>query len=197
MKIILHSDDMLLLEYWEDAIKEKFTLIDDLDDLLEVEDSLVIVNYSAFDSSCEDILKKLKIKNNMVLVLHRVPNIETAKFVLKNGARGYGNALMREHFIVSAIETIKDGMIWLYPELTTMLIEEIPSTTSKSNKNYLKLELLSKREKQVAIFLKDGLTYKEIANELKIKPRTVKAHAGKIYKKLSVKDRLGLALLLK
>ncbi len=101
---------------------------------------------------------------------------------------------MRDHFIVSAIETIKENMIWLYPEFTTILIEDIPV---KENKNSEILNVLSDREKEVALLLKDGNIYKDVAKKLNITHRTVKAHARNIYEKLNVKDRLGLALLLK
>ncbi|MFT5659971.1 MAG: NarL family two-component system response regulator LiaR [Sulfurimonas sp.] len=193
MQIVLHSDDILLTEHWEKSIKEKCILIDDIEELKSVTGAIIIINYSACNSQCEDILKQLT-QTNKVLILHRTPNIDTAKYILTHGAKGYGNALMRDHFIISAIETIRENMIWLYPEFTTMLIAEIPS---KKNNNLLKLDILSSREKEVALLLKDALAYKEIAIELDITPRTVKAHASHIYKKLAVKDRLGLALLLK
>ncbi len=194
MNIVLHSDDMLLLEHWEDSLNQKCLYVDDLEDLKSVENSLIIINYSACNSMCESILQQLNLKNR-VLVLHRNPNINVAKEVLSAGAKGYGNALMKSHFIVSAVETIKENMIWLYPEFTTMLIEEIPK--KDTNPNRVKLDTLSDREKEVALFLKDGFTYKDIAQKLDITPRTVKAHASHIYTKLAVKDRLGLALLLK
>lgn len=100
---------------------------------------------------------------------------------------------MREHFIVAAVNAIKEGMIWLYPEFTSQLILEIP--TQKSHDELL--DILSTREKEVAILLRDGYLYKEIAQKLDITPRTVKAHAQQTYTKLHVKDRLALALLLK
>ena len=128
-------------------------------------------------------------------MLHRTPDIDTAKFILNHGAKGYGNAFMRDHFIISAVETIRDNMIWLYPEFTSMLIADIP--VKEENKNLEKLDILTSREKQVALYLKDGDTYKDIASKLSITPRTVKAHASHVYQKLAVKDRLGLALLLK
>ena len=194
MDIVLHSDDMLLLAHWEESLNQKCTLVDDLYELNMLENSLIIINYSACNSICENILLRLN-KKNQVLVLHRTPNIETAKRVLNAGAKGYGNALMRAHFIVSAVETIKDNMVWLYPEFTSMLIQEIP--TQNENINIKKLDILSEREREVALLLKDALTYKNIAEKLEITPRTVKAHAANVYKKLAVKDRLGLALLLK
>mgnify|MGYP003387126588 CR=1 FL=1 len=194
MEIVLHSDDILLIEYWEKSIQEKCVLIDDIEDLKVLKNSLIIVNYSACNGKCDSLVRDLSITNNL-LILHRTPDINTAKHLLRFGAKGYGNAMMRSHFIVSAIETIRDGMIWLYPEFTTMLIEDIPEKVE--NKNLHKLGLLSEREREVALLLKDALIYKDIAQKLDITSRTVKAHASHIYQKLAVKDRLGLALLLK
>lgn len=194
MQIILHSDDFLLLSHWENSIDEKCLVIDDLEELLNVENSLIIINYLTCTSKCEDILKVLTMKNK-VLILDRSPDIDTAKYMLTHGAKGYGNAFMRDHFIVSAIETMRENMIWLYPEFTTMLIMEIPK--NGENKSYRVLDKLTQREKEVALLLKDGATYKDIALKLGITPRTIKAHAGSIYIKLAVKDRLGLALLLR
>lgn len=194
MDIVLYSDDILLIDHWEKSLHEKCIVIDDVQELLTIENSLIIVNYSACYDGCENILQEITTKNK-VLVLHRTPDIQTAKYMLSHGAKGYGNALMKGHFIVSAVETIRDGMVWLYPEFTTILISEIPQ--KESNENFERLDILSDREKEVALLLKDGSTYKDIAEQLDITPRTVKAHAQSIYKKLLVKDRLGLALLLK
>ncbi|WP_455757807.1 LuxR C-terminal-related transcriptional regulator [Sulfurimonas sp.] len=194
MNVVLHSDDLFLIEHWETSLKRKCSFVDSLDDLKKVVDSIIIINYSACDSKCEDILRVLSNKNK-VLILHRTPSLDTAKFVLSYGAKGYGNALMKSHFIVAAVDTIKEGMIWLYPEFTTKLIADIPS--HENNQNISKLDVLSSREKEVALLLKDGDTYKNIAEKLNITPRTVKAHAQHVYQKLVVKDRLGLALLLR
>jgi len=194
MEIVLFSDDINLLSHWERAFEERVSICEDLEDLFELENTLIILNYSACEKSCEDILKKLILKANRVLVLHRVPDLDTAKRLLRVGARGYGNAMMRTHFISSAVETIKDGMVWLYPEFTSQLIMQIPS---KEKDISTELEKLTQRERDVALLLKEGDTYKTIAQKLDITPRTIKAHAASIYTKLDVKDRIGLALLLK
>jgi DNA-binding NarL/FixJ family response regulator len=195
MKIVLHSDDINLLTYWQKAIGNDAIVIDDISELSEIKSSLIIINYLACKPSCEILIKDLIHNENKVLVLHRVPDLTTAKTLLKIGAMGYGNALMREHFLLSAIETIKEDMVWLYPEFTTQLITELPTNEDKNNENTL--SKLTLREVEVALLLKDGNTYKDVAKELDITPRTVKAHAQNIYTKLNVKDRIGLALLLK
>lgn len=195
MKIILHSDDINLLSYWEKSLNKECSVFDNLDDLKKTSNSIIIINYSAFNSTQEEFIQVLSARSNFVLVLHRTPNIEIAKKVLSYGAKGYGNALMKAHFLLSAIDTIKEDMIWLHPEFTSMLISQIPIKQGKDI--YLALEKLSEREQEVALLLKGGDTYKVVGEKLKITPRTVKAHAQSIYSKLHVKDRLALALLLK
>jgi len=194
MQIILHSDDMALLIHWEKSINEKCYIVDDLESLKCIKNSIVILNFSSCGTRCREIIFELQKFNNKVLILHRTPNINSAKEILGYGARGYGNALLGGHFLVNAVETIKENMVWLHPEFTSLLIQDIPST--KDDKENL-LSSLTVREKEVALLLKDGDTYKLIAQKLDITPRTIKAHAGHIYAKLNIKDRVGLALLLK
>jgi DNA-binding NarL/FixJ family response regulator len=55
---------------------------------------------------------------------------------------------------------------------------------------------LTAREAQVAELAAAGTRYKEIARELLITERTVKAHMGAILEKLALRDRLQLALLI-
>jgi len=195
MSTFLYSDDINLLNYWETALVNNYTVIYELDDLKEVQNKIVVLNYSALNSQEKELITLLDSKNNKVLVLHRIPNIKIAREVLGYGAKGYGNALMKEHFLHFAIDSIKDGMVWLHPEFTSQLIAQIPAKEDKDISSYL--VDLSQREKEVAILLKDGDSYKSIAQKLEITPRTVKAHAHNIYTKLHVKDRLDLALLLK
>jgi len=194
METVIHSDDILLLEYWEKTLEKNCTVVDDIDELFSFENSLIVINYTALGNNYKENIEKFHSKNNVLLVLDRTANIKKAKEFLKLSVKGYGNALMKEHFIISAIDTIKEGMIWLYPAFTTMLIEEISSTDKSVN---IDLSSLTNREKGVALLLKEGIIYKDIALKLNIKPRTVKAHAKSIYTKLGVKDRLSLALLIK
>lgn len=55
-----------------------------------------------------------------------------------------------------------------------------------------KLEILSKREKQIAMKIMDGLPNKLIACDLFISERTVKFHCANIYKKLRISNRNAL-----
>ena len=54
------------------------------------------------------------------------------------------------------------------------------------------LEILSNREKQIAMKILDGLPNKLIACDLFISERTVKFHCANIYKKLHISSRNAL-----
>ena len=64
------------------------------------------------------------------------------------------------------------------------------------NQQHFKNYALTEREKEIAILLSKGTTYKQIAEELFIAMPTVKTHAGNIYKKCGVKSRSELTMLL-
>ncbi|MBD3796016.1 MAG: response regulator transcription factor [Epsilonproteobacteria bacterium] len=195
MDIVLHSDDINLLTYWEKAIEQECKVVDSLEELQNIRSSLILINYSVCNSKCSTLAIELRSRGNSVFVLHRIPNLETAKALLQVGVMGYGNALMKAHFLNAAIDTINEGMVWLYPELTSELIKSIDGGSVKNNDALL--EKLTEREKEVAMLLKDGESYNSIAQTLNITPRTVKAHALNCYAKLDVHDRVGFALLFK
>jgi len=55
-----------------------------------------------------------------------------------------------------------------------------------------RLNKLSGRERQVAGLILDRLTYKQIADQLKISPATVAQYARRIFQRLAVRDRIVL-----
>ena len=56
---------------------------------------------------------------------------------------------------------------------------------------------LTKRERQVAQSVSNGLSNREIAERLNISERTVKARLTTVFQKLGVRDRVQLALLMR
>ena len=194
MKIALYSDDINLLTYWE-KVFNSYEVVEEFENLFELRDTIIVLNYSSFAEVIRASIKRFSKKNNFVLVLHRAPNLAVAKQLLKAGVRGYGNAFMKDFYLHSAVDAIKDNMVWLYPEYTTQLILDLEQ--GENVKNTEILNALTSREQEVVLLLKDGLTYKQIATELDIGVRTTKTHIQNSYVKLQVKDRLSLALLFK
>ena len=128
------------------------------------------------------------------MVLSTTPTFEQARAYLAMGAKGYGNTMMHESYLVSAFQSIYEGNMWLSPEYITKMIQDLPSMPKKETNP---LTTLSHREAEVATLLSQGDSHKEIAEKLQITVRTVKSHASAIYSRLNIKDRLALALLLR
>lgn len=134
--------------------------------------------------------------NIRMMILSRVPDFEQAQRFIAQGAMGYGNAMMHEHHLHSAYKTLEDGHVWLYPDFITQLIAQVRDHHIHKEMSLHRLDVLTPREREVALLLNEGKSHLEVSEELGITVRTVKAHSAAIYEKLSVKDRLALSLLL-
>jgi len=72
--------------------------------------------------------------------------------------------------------------------------EELRATGARPRNLMLSgLEALTAREEQVARIAAEGLTNREIAQELFVSKKTVETHLGSIYRKLDVDSREGIA----
>ncbi len=72
----------------------------------------------------------------------------------------------------------------------------IHSETTAPVDQHFKNFSLTEREKEIALLLIDGKTYKQISEELFISMPTVKTHAGNVYKKCNVNSRHELTILI-
>jgi DNA-binding CsgD family transcriptional regulator len=194
MKICLYSEDINLLSHWESALGEACIVLESLEEVLALESCCVMLNVLACSNRCHDVLTRLVANGNHVFLLDRAPTLHKAKHYLSFFIKGYGNALMHKNLFSGALDVIKEGMLWLHPELLSELIFELPSKSQ--NVEAEKLASLTLREREVALMIREGMSYKEMAEHLEVSPRTIKAHAQNIYAKLQVKDRLALALYL-
>ncbi|PID76608.1 MAG: hypothetical protein CSB24_05705 [Deltaproteobacteria bacterium] len=128
-----------------------------------------------------------------VAVLTAVPDFKEAVILLQSGVKGYGNRKMLKENLWQMVDTVKSGQIWLPPEILAKLIASLDSGDDGSKI----LDKLSGREKEVASLVAKGLTNQEIADQLFVSVRTVKAHLSSIYEKTGLKNRLELGLGLK
>lgn len=192
-KIYLLSDDLILIGRWMKLINYETNIVEDLEDLHNIMNSILIVNSFV----CKDISPKFIndfIKNeNKILVLDNTPNLLNAKRFLSLGVQGYGNTMMTTSYLNSAIETISNDYIWLIPQITTLLLKDITEKSDSKVDEEQLFENLTKTEKKIAMLLKNAYTNINISDELNISVNTVKTHIKHIYEKLNVKDRLSFA----
>lgn len=126
------------------------------------------------------------------------PNANEGLWAFGAGVRGYCHALAAPQMLRQLAVVVTHGGLWLGAELMSRTAAAVarvvePAATSDA----ASLDVLSPRERDVAMQVVGGASNKEIARRLDITPRTVKAHMGSIFEKLAVRDRLHLVLVLR
>lgn len=131
-----------------------------------------------------------------MIALAERPLYDQGMRLLRRGVRGYGNRHMHRENLAQAISAVKEGQVWMPPEFVTRMIASLtPTLPEKALPDTL--EPLSRREEEVAGFVAEGLSNREIAEKMAITVRTVKAHLTSIFAKTGFRDRLELAVKMK
>ena len=195
MQLYLIGTSKHVLNHWANALKKFKPIKIDRVDAFNRPDRGVVFCLDTHIVD-EDMCEILRAESCKVIVMSMLPDFAEAQEYIRKGAVGYGNAMMHETHLASAYHAALEGKVWLYPDFVNMLIMNLSKTSKMSIESHNALELLSLREKEVALLLAQGLSHLEVSEELVITVRTVKAHCTSIYEKLGVKDRLALSVLL-
>ena len=129
-----------------------------------------------------------------VVLVSSAPDDEEALRGLERGARGYCHAYAVPALLREVAQVVERGGLWIGPGLLERFIAALRPRLPAAPRDLG--GLLSQREREVGKAVAAGRSNKEIAAQLGISERTVKAHLGSIFEKLDVRDRLQLALLL-
>ncbi|GEK52831.1 helix-turn-helix transcriptional regulator [Vreelandella venusta] len=147
----------------------------------------------------DGLIPALTARKAIVVLLSYAPNDREALKALDLGARGYVHTLAAPDVLNQVALVVSNQGVWVGQELlakvmggTFMALKNRQSGEGHQHSEYL--NLLTERERGVALAVARGATNKEVARQLDITERTVKAHLSAIFKKLSVRDRLQLIL---
>ncbi|MDR3746116.1 MAG: response regulator transcription factor [Acidobacteriaceae bacterium] len=164
------------------------TLSDAMD---EANLSLVLI-----DSSCTGHLFELlasfrhlrpKLK---LIVIGSETDHEYIQRVIGSGAKGYFSLSAKGSEIQMAIDVVRDGSIWAPRKVLARLLESQPGTSNQP----ITPPNFTARELQVLTLLRDGQPNREIALTLGIDEGTVKAHIGRLLRKVGVTNRTALTV---
>ncbi len=113
---------------------------------------------------------------------------------MKVGARGYILKTMAASQLITAINEVSNGKIYLPASLTAKFFDHFQSAVKEEAKPRIDesenlLSYLTQREEEVLELLTQGITYKGVAKQLFISETTVKTHVNNIFQKLQVNDR--------
>ncbi|WP_051305919.1 LuxR C-terminal-related transcriptional regulator [Desulfogranum mediterraneum] len=206
MNLLLCCNNSALRQRWDSALNShhlvtQATTRADLKILLqETRFEVLLIHQAMMDLATLAQLRRA-LPESRVFVLSDRPNDEEGLACLHIGIVGYANSYINPQRLVEATNAIGAGSVWVNQKLMQRLImagrPTPPADTSGSEATATPplLEQLSNREYQIAGLVAEGLSNLEIAAQLGITERTVKAHLSAIYAKTATRGRLNLALL--
>ena len=130
-----------------------------------------------------------------LVVMSDRPDDDEALACFAAGARAYCNSHAQAVVLQQVATVVGEGGLWIGPDLMQRLLRGLAAPLTPAAPPPADwAAALTEREQQVARAVAGGASNKEIARELGITERTVKAHTGAIFEKLGVRDRLQLSL---
>jgi two-component system, NarL family, nitrate/nitrite response regulator NarL len=117
---------------------------------------------------------------------------ETIVEAFRAGARGILSREESLETLCKCVHRVYEGQVWANSNEITKVLEAFAACPSIHAVNAKGIDLLSKREKEIVNTLAEGLTNREIADQLGLSPHTVKNYLFRIFDKLGVSSRVEL-----
>lgn len=149
------------------------------------------------DAEVEAVMAGIRRHSNLpVVMLSDAPQDGEAARAFAAGASGYCNVHAAPEVLRQVAVVVENGGLWLGASLLQRLVGGASRLLGGRDAGARERwsDRLSDREREVALGVANGASNKEIASQLEITERTVKAHLGAIFEKLGVRDRLQLSL---
>jgi DNA-binding NarL/FixJ family response regulator len=126
-------------------------------------------------------------------MLDRIPNVNIVvvsilnvmaliKDLYKSGVKAYLTKNSTKEQLLNAINSAAIGKVYFSPEISQLFLDF---------QNEL-IHTLNSKEIKVIELICNGLSNKEVADELKIAEKTIEGYKTKIYKKLNISNNIGL-----
>ncbi len=203
MTILLSSANKSVITRWESLLGgqyplEQATLLRELKSrCTEKRFDLILLHRPLVDMTEFSELRRATPLSKFFLLSDQ-PNEEEGLAFLKLGIVGYGNTYISQARLVEAVRVISSGAVWLGQKVIQQLILESYSKAKEqvAPGSGQRLAGLTPAEHKVAKLVAQGQSNLEIAFNLKITERTVKAHLTSIYEKTKTGSRLSLAMLI-
>jgi len=130
-------------------------------------------------------IRELRESVHVVLIGDDASDSSDAVRALRHGARGVVFRRASVTALLEAIRTVAAGQVWMPRGLQAQLAEMLHGDPPRT---------LTPREREIVRQVAAGSRNGEIGAMLAISEQTVKTHLGRIFRKLGVRDRVGLAL---
>lgn len=185
IKTMLKDESYLHIEAAVKTAKEALNL---LDTHPAIDVILLDINLPDIDGLrlCEMIREKNK--TIRILGLSYVNEAGIITQLIKKGANGYLLKNMEREELVTAVNQVMDGAIYLSKDANDKILQQLQGH-GLSQKN---MPVLTRREKEILQLLSEGLTSNEIAGRLFLSNYTVDTHRKNMLQKFNVHNTQSL-----
>ena len=155
--------------------------------------SIVLIDEDATDGHLMELLAAFSQRRPQLrlIVLAGSTEFDYIERVIGAGAKGYVSHTSREGELEMAIDIVADGSVWAPRKVMARLV-----TSSRESQDAAAREQpkFTARETEVLRLLVSGKPNRAIAESLGVDAVTIKAHLGRIMRKVGVETRLELTL---
>jgi len=131
-----------------------------------------------------------RLAGTRIVMMTAFDDKESVMSAFSNGAAGFLTKNMSLSAVSEALFSLVNNGAALCPSAARVLIASVGQKMQKINSI---INRLTPREREIARFIKSGLSYQQIADQLFISARTVNQHLKHIYQKVGVNSRSQLA----
>nr|WP_314901794.1 response regulator transcription factor [uncultured Deefgea sp.] len=186
--IYFYTSDTGLLRHWQATFDNVEPVAQEWS---HSSDSIAVVDSQYPDlPAWDNPIWSRRMAHQRIIVINTNPSDEEGYTALLAGAAAYCHAAAPKELLQQVLNAVNSGEIWAGRSLVMRLLKAVNQLPTKTDP----LIGLSKREREVAYLAARGLSNKEIARDLNITERTVKAHLSACFEKLNLSDRVQLAL---
>ncbi|MBX3303087.1 MAG: response regulator transcription factor [Nitrospira sp.] len=159
----------------------------------QLQPDLVLLDIRLPDGSGVDAAREILVKcpRTRVLFLTSFADEHTVLEAILAGAHGYILKDIASHALLRAIRSVVAGQAHIDPRVTGQTLGWLENVYGEPG--HSKRPLLSPQEQRLLPLVAQGLTNKEIAQDLRLSEKTVKNYLANIYSKLNIGRRSQIA----
>ena len=143
-----------------------------------------------------DVLKVFKHRDVKIkiIILSSLSDPKLVQEMIALGANGFLEKSCASEHIVDAIRAVNNGLQYFNEDIKSKLFNLYVASSKKNSNNEESNKDLTEREIEVLKLIAQEKSSSEIADTLSISVKTVESYRRNLYKKLKVKNVVGLAM---